>query len=147
MDEVQEPKNLNVTMDDFAYLRMTYDDNVDRFTNEVIPKSSKSDIGKLRGELLSKGDSDVFALLRAWPNEYRILFFNKPLGDAGTFKIMLFLIGNGCPPTLVYQWVMSSQLWCKGRNYCQKIGKRQDQTKRIFRQQLYVKRDTCFSMT
>ena len=44
----------------------------------------------------------------------------KPLGDTDTFKISLFLIGNGCAPYLVFKWIMSKQVWASDRKTVEK---------------------------
>ena len=33
------------------------------------------------------------------------------MGDNDTFKLMLFGLGNGCPPHLMVKWILSSQTW------------------------------------
>ena len=38
-------------------------------------------------------------------------FLAKPIGDVGTFKLMLFVLGNGCSPNLMLRWILTSQTW------------------------------------
>ena len=46
-------------------------------------------------------DGDAFFPLKSWPKEMRLIFWRKPIGDTETFKLALFLIGNGCEPRLI----------------------------------------------
>ena len=41
----------------------------------------------------------------------RMTFWQKPIGDVGTFKLMLFALGNGCSPNLMLRWILTSQTW------------------------------------
>ena len=41
----------------------------------------------------------------------KLLFWKKPVADLDTFKLVLFLLGNGCPPDLFRRWILSSQFW------------------------------------
>ena len=36
-------------------------------------------------------------------------FWQKPIGDVGTFKFMLFGLGNGCPPNLMLKQTWSPE--------------------------------------
>ena len=45
----------------------------------------------------------------------RLLFWRKPLGDMQAFKLMLFLVGNGCSPDLIRPWILLSQAWASPR--------------------------------
>jgi hypothetical protein len=62
-------------------------------------------------ELLKKINGDAFYSISQWPRWAERIFWKKPIGDLETFKIFLFLFGNGCSPTLVFKWIMSSQFW------------------------------------
>ena len=35
----------------------------------------------------------------------------KPPSDTETFKLVLFLLGNGCAPILIPRWIMLVQYW------------------------------------
>lgn len=56
-------------------------------------------------------DGEVFYRLKLWPEWMKQVFWNKPLTDKSTFVLFLFLYGNGCPPTVIFKWVLSSQFW------------------------------------
>ena len=53
-----------------------------------------------RTELFKIINGDVFFPLKEWPLALRLCFWTKPLSDAESFKMMLFLIGNGLVPRL-----------------------------------------------
>ena len=64
-----------------------------------------------RTELFKIINGDVFSPLKEWPLALR--FWTKPLSDEDSFKMMLFLIGNGPAPRLAAEWVMLSQFWTR----------------------------------
>ena len=64
-----------------------------------------------RTELFKIINGDVFSPLKEWPLALR--FWTKPLSDEDSFKMMLFLIGNGLAPRLAAEWVMLSQFWTR----------------------------------
>ena len=37
----------------------------------------------------------------------------KTMGDTETFKLVIFLIGNGCEPSLIRRWTMLAQHWAE----------------------------------
>ena len=39
-------------------------------------------------------NGDVYFPINAWPQEMKLVFFKKPLGDKDTFILLLFLIGK-----------------------------------------------------
>ena len=41
----------------------------------------------------------------------RKTFWQKPIRDVGTFKLMLFRLRNGCSPNLMLRWILTSQTW------------------------------------
>jgi len=49
--------------------------------------------------------------IRSWPKEMKMVFWQKPIGDKDTFKLTLFLLGNGCSLNLVWKWILLSQSW------------------------------------
>ena len=64
-----------------------------------------------RREILHSINSHAFFPLDWWPDDIKLLFWRKPVGDLNTFKLVLFLLGNGCPPELFKRWILSSQFW------------------------------------
>ena len=56
-------------------------------------------------------NSDAFFPLKQWPKDVRLLFWRKPLGDMHTFKLVLFLVGNGYSQDLICPWILLSQAW------------------------------------
>lgn len=72
---------------------------------------SKQEVISERRELFKIINGDAFYPLKAWPKEYRPIFFAKPIGNKDAFKLMLFCLGNGCSPELITKWIMLSQNW------------------------------------
>ena len=64
-----------------------------------------------RAELLKILNRDAFFPFKTWPDEMRMVFWRKPIGDKDTFKLALFLLGNGCSPYLITKWILLSQCW------------------------------------
>ena len=52
-------------------------------------------------EIFKLLDGDVFYDMRRWPNDVEKIFWQKPMSDRNTFKVVLFFVGNGCVTTLV----------------------------------------------
>ena len=93
---------------------MGFDLDSKAFANMVLA-ASYSQISEKRSELFNQIDGDAFYGLCCWPNEMQILFWRKPIGDEETFKLTLFLLGNGCSPYLACQWVLTSTFWGKNK--------------------------------
>ena len=72
---------------------------------------SKTDVTKNRLALFSTINGDSFYGVRLWPNKYVKLFWQKPITEASTFQLFLFLVGNGCSPHLSTEWILLSQYW------------------------------------
>ena len=49
--------------------------------------------------------------MRQWPQWVQTAFWRKPIGDSETFKLALFFIGNGCEPSIVKKWIITSLEW------------------------------------
>jgi len=64
-----------------------------------------------RRELMKIIDGDAFFPLKSWPKEMKLIVWNKPMKDEETFKLLLFLIGNGCSPDLFRRWIVLAQYW------------------------------------
>ena len=61
-----------------------------------------------------------------WPQDIKRLFWNKPIGDQDTFKLVIFFVQNACPPSLTEEWIITSTFWDKT-----KLKTRKDQIKCI----------------
>lgn len=79
--------------------------------NTEIKNLTKDQIIRQRQELFSSLNGDTFYPIKLWPMELQLLFWKKPIGDADTFKLFLFFIGNGCPSYLISKWILTSQHW------------------------------------
>ena len=80
---------------------------------EEIALLSKSEVVEERRQLVRVIDGDAFFPLKRWPKDMRLIFWKKPTGDTETFRLILFLLGNGCAPTLIARWIMLSQHWAE----------------------------------
>lgn len=66
---------------------------------------------KERRNLFSLINGELFYPLREWPSDYKLMFWKKPLTDTETFKMFLFLSGNGCPPEVMQKWLLSGNYY------------------------------------
>ena len=71
---------------------------------KFVHMSSKEAISERRLALFKEIDGDMFFSLSLWPNEMKMVFWKKPIGDKDAF-------GNGCPPDLIKNWIVSSTFW------------------------------------
>ena len=78
---------------------------------EMIASTTPSEVGAIRTSLFQEINGNIFYKLDNWPQHMRLLFWKKPTSDQETFKLVLFMIGNGCSPYIVSQWILSSQKW------------------------------------
>ena len=78
---------------------------------ETIRYLSKKEVSQERAELFKILNGDAFFPLKTWPDEMKMVFWQKPIGDKETFKLALFLLGNGCSPYLITKWIFLSQSW------------------------------------
>ena len=72
---------------------------------------SRTSIIQQRLQLFNSFNGDAFYPFSVWPQEYKLIFWKKTVSDKDTFKLFLFLIGNGCSPHLISHWILTSQLW------------------------------------
>jgi len=68
-----------------------------------------------RREIMKIIDGDTFFPLKSWPKDMKLIFWKKRMEDEETFKLVLFLIGNGCSPDLIRRWIMLAQHSCTGQ--------------------------------
>ena len=72
---------------------------------------SRSEVAEERRQILHSINGVPFFPLDWWPDDMKLLFWKKPVADLDTFKLVLFLLGNGCPPDLFRRWILSPQFW------------------------------------
>ena len=82
-------------------------------------------IRKERVRLITMLDGDIFFPFHKWPVYMRRLFFNneRPMGDTNTFKLVLFLVGNGLNPEIAGKWILTTYVvsdWHKIHSMAQK---------------------------
>ena len=79
--------------------------------SESIRYLSRREIAQERTDLFKVINGDSFFQVKTWPEDMRITFWQKPIGDVGTFKLVLFGLQNGCSPNLRLRWILTSQTW------------------------------------
>lgn len=106
--------------------------------DKLLQIKDRNGVTNARLALFNQCNGDAFYKQTLWPKSFRVLFFKKPPTDVGTFKLLLFLLGNGAPPHLAIEWILTSQFWSKDssafikrteqiRNVVRNIDKRMDQ--------------------
>ena len=73
------------------------DFDIFKFKDFVNTGTAKA-ISERRHTLLKLIDGDIFYALSLWPQDMKLIFLKKPICDLECFKLLLFLVGNGCPP-------------------------------------------------
>ena len=48
------------------------------------------------------------------------------MGDKETFRLALFLIGNGCAPLLITEWILLAQYWAESPQKAEKRARQID---------------------
>ena len=74
---------------------------------------SKQKISEKRRDLLTIINGDMFYSISLWPRDIKRLFWNKPISDKDTFKLLIFFVENGSPPWLAEEWILTSTFWDK----------------------------------
>lgn len=87
---------------------------------------SYKEILERRAELFKLINGDVFYSMSQWPSTLRRDFWQKPLNDSDSFKLLLFLIANGLEPKLAAEWVMLSQYWTHDHEKMKKRARQAD---------------------
>lgn len=93
---------------------------------EEIRLLSKKGVSDRRRELLKDLNGNAFFSLKLWPKEMQAVFWKKPMGDKETFKLALFLIGNGCAPILFTEWILLAQYWAESPQKAEKRARQID---------------------
>ena len=73
--------------------------------------STREDVSLERMRLFNQVDGELFHRMSSWPKKFKFIFWQKPMSDKGTFEILLFLICNGCEPSLAQKLILSSTAW------------------------------------
>lgn len=90
-------------------LNATYADEGDIKKTEIFFSNlNNSNIQQIRGEIYKSINGDSFFPIHTWPLDMQLLFTNLPLSDSDTFKLILFMFGNGCPPQICIQHILCS---------------------------------------
>ena len=81
------------------------------FYHHHLRNLSRASIIQQRLQLLNSFNCNAFIHFLFGHKSLRIIFWKKPISDKDTFKLFLFLIGNGCSPHLTSHWILTSQHW------------------------------------
>lgn len=87
---------------------------------------SFDEIVERRTELFRVIDGDAFFSMKEWPESLKRVFWKKPTSDSDSFKLILFLIGNGLEPKLAAEWIMLSQYWSRDQEKMKKRARQMD---------------------
>ena len=70
-----------------------------------------NNINQIRWSLQKSLNGEAFYPIHAWPLKIQLMFSNTPLSDSQTFQLLLFLYGNGCPPSLCIEYLCTSYFY------------------------------------
>lgn len=56
----------------------------------------------------------------------QLIFWKKPINDTDTFKLFLFLVGNGASPEYSAEWILTSQSWAENDRTAEKRARQLD---------------------
>ena len=102
------------------------------FFNRTL-RMDKSTIMAERRRLIKLVNGDVFFPFQKWRVEEKNMFMTRPLDRVKLLKVMLFLLGNGCPPWIASQWCITSFWYADDRTRCsRKIATIQDILTRVW---------------
>ena len=96
------------------------------FYHHHLPNLSHTSIIQQRLQLFNSFNGDAFYPLSVWPQEFKLIFWKKQIRTRDTFKLFLFLIGNGCSPHLISHWILTSQHWTRDKNWAEKRARQLD---------------------
>ena len=97
-----------------------------RLYREEIRMLSKPEVVCARKELFSAINGNAFFPIKSWPRDVQLIFWKKPMSDREAFKLVLFLIGNGCSPDLVSRWILVAQFWAASTKIAEKRARQVD---------------------
>ena len=87
---------------------------------------SRAEVVEERRQLTRLINGDAFLPLKSRPKETRLISWKKPMAYTETFKLVLFLIGNGCEPSLIRRWTMLAQHWAESTTKAEKRARHVD---------------------
>ena len=56
--------------------------------------------------LYNRMNGECFYPLHSWPLATQLIFWNHEVTDLQTFKLILFFLGNGCSPFLIFTYLI-----------------------------------------
>ena len=97
-----------------------------RLYREEIGLLSRNEVINASRDVFKSNNGEAFFATRRWPQDIQLIFWKKPISDQGTFKLVRFLLGNGCAPDLISRWVMLSQFWASSPSVVEKRAQQVD---------------------
>ena len=88
---------------------------------EYVLNCSNTQISATTQNLMKQISRDLFYPISLWPTRMRQSFWAKPIGDEDTFKLLLFLVENGCSPWLAKDWILTSTFWDKTKTIYKEV--------------------------
>ena len=86
-------------------------DALRKFVNSL----NQSNISSNRSDLHKSLDGNCFFPTLTWPRDIQLLYNHTPMSDRDTFKFILFMFGNGCPPELCMKFLCTSYFYDRTR--------------------------------
>ena len=93
-----------------------YDVLIPKRNTTVISERSR----RRRKQLFRVLNGDAFFPEKSWPNDIRLMFWKKPIGDKETFKLLLSFHDNGCNPEIISRWILLAQSWASSQPTAEK---------------------------
>ena len=89
---------------------------------------SHTSIIQQRLQLFNSFNGDAFYPLSVWLQEFKLIFWKKPISDKDTFKLFSFLVGKGCSPHghLISHQILTSQHQTRDKNWAEKRARQLD---------------------
>ena len=109
-----------------------------RVYREEIGLLSRKEVINARRDVFKAINGEAFFAIRRWPQDIELIFWKKAISDQGTFKLVLFLLGNGCAPELISRWVMLSQFWASSPSVAEKRARQVDNEQCRYEKELLV---------
>ena len=82
---------------------------------DFVNQLNHSNISPTRAELHNALNGDTFFPTLTWPRDIQLLYNHTPMSDMDTFKFIVFMFGNGCPPVLCMEYLCTSYYYDRSR--------------------------------
>ena len=93
-----------------SYLHYAHEHHISQL-KFFIQNLTPSNILTIRTDINKAINGNAFFPIHTWPLDLQLIHTNTPLSDRDTFKYVLFMFGNGCPPQLCLQHLCTSYFY------------------------------------